>query len=506
MIHRSLLRLLSVVGLAVCWFPNTSALAQAKADSRSPILAGAAISDITPPLGLPIVGGWNSPPAQVVHDPIQVRSLVIANGGKERQKLAWAICDSVGIPAEVFDIARRQVVDQIGISADAIMMSSTHTHSSVSAAGTRWVDGVPLLDDYQTRVAAGIVEAIVNANNRLQPAKISWGGVDEAGEVHNRRWFVGDAIETDNPFGGEDQVRFNPPEGHSDLIKPAGPIDPEISFISVHSIDDQPIAVLANYSLHYVGGVPSNHLSADYFAAFADQLSDNLEATSPDTFVGIMTNGTSGDINNFHFHDPLPPMEPYENIQRVAKVVADRVTSAMDDCEYRTSVKLDAAVEIVPLKVRKPSDEMLLHFQEVRRKVAAGEKVYRYAETYANRVEELKAGPDFYNVRLQVLRIDDLMIAGIPFEVFAEIGISLKEKNQADDCFVVSLCGGSFGYLPTRRQHKLGGYETWMGTNRVQFNASDLITESILKMMNRLYRAEEEVEVKDSSDSRQRRR
>ena len=36
--------------------------------------------------------------------------------------------------------------------------------------------------------------------------------------------------------------------------------------------EGRPIAVLANYSLHYVGGVPTGHLSADYFAVFARKL------------------------------------------------------------------------------------------------------------------------------------------------------------------------------------------------------------------------------------------
>jgi hypothetical protein len=62
------------------------------------------------------------------------------------------------------------------------------------------------------------------------------------------------------------------PGSNPNLLRPAGPVDPQISFICVKSTDGRPIALLANYSLHYVGGVGANTISADYFAVFADRI------------------------------------------------------------------------------------------------------------------------------------------------------------------------------------------------------------------------------------------
>ena len=62
---------------------------------------------------------------------------------------------------------------------------------------------------------------------------------------------------------------MNPPRDRRKLIEPAGPVDPQISFLSLATPAGEPLAVLANYSLHYVGGVPAGELSADYFGAFA---------------------------------------------------------------------------------------------------------------------------------------------------------------------------------------------------------------------------------------------
>ena len=113
------------------------------------------------------------------------------------------------------------------------------------------------LTDYQQFVARRISDGVRRALAQLEPARIGWGKIDEPSEVFNRRWFVTDASLLGNPFGGLDRVRMNPPRGSSKLDRPAGPTDPEISFLSVQSPDGRPIALLANYSLHYVGGVES---------------------------------------------------------------------------------------------------------------------------------------------------------------------------------------------------------------------------------------------------------
>jgi hypothetical protein len=51
---------------------------------------------------------------------------------------------------------------------------------------------------------------------------------------------------------------------------------------------------------------------------------------------------------------------------------------------------------------------------------------------------------------------------------------------------VIGLANGSNGYLPTPEQHELGGYETWLGTNRVQKDASVIITQHLLEMLTML--------------------
>ena len=73
--------------------------------------------------------------------------------------------------------------------------------------------------------------------------------------------------------------------GHEslDTIAPSGPVDPELSVLSVQSMEGKWLALLANYSMHYFG---SPLLSADYYGRF-DHLADLLDAG--DGFVAIMS-------------------------------------------------------------------------------------------------------------------------------------------------------------------------------------------------------------------------
>jgi len=77
-------------------------------------------------------------------------------------------------------------------------------------------------------------------------------------------------------------------------------------------------------------------------------------------------------------------------------------------------------------------------------------------------------------------------IAAIPFETFAETGLYLKEKGPLPVTFTVSHANGAYGYLPTPAQHKLGGYETWLGTNRVAVDSEPAIVARLLEQLGEL--------------------
>lgn len=455
-------------------------------DSGPVFRAGAATSNITPTLGEMIVGGWKPIPATNVHDELHARCLVLDDGNT---KLAIVLCDNVGIPEEVFDLAKQQASDATGLPVSNMLLASTHTHSATTARGGLKTANETELTNYQTFVAHRISDGIRRALANLEPAKIGWGTVEEPSEVFNRRWFVTDASLLANPFGGIDQVRMNPPRGSSKLDRPAGPTDPEISFVSVQSPDGRPIALLANYSLHYVGGVRSGEVSADYFGYFGKFIEEKLDATDQSPpFVGILSNGTSGDVNNINFADKsAQKYEPYEKMQEVAEKVASRVFEAHQQIVFHDWVPLAAEHTTLTLKTRQPTPEMISHFEQINRDDDKNPRSgHRREEIYADRIAKILAGPKEVEIQLQALLIGDLGIAAIPFETFTETGLELKDRSPFQDTFTIELANGSFGYLPTPQQHRLGGYETWLGTNYVEKEATTKIVASLLEMFQTL--------------------
>jgi len=118
------------------------------------------------------------------------------------------------------------------------------------------------------------------------------------------------------PVRGIGQGENESGTGPDVLDHPAGPTDPDITIISLQDAKRKPLALLANYSLHYVGGMASGQISADYFGEFARLMPSRLRAD--ENFVAMMSNGTSGDINNIPFGVTRPPREPFEQIRIVA--------------------------------------------------------------------------------------------------------------------------------------------------------------------------------------------
>ncbi|MEM6279310.1 MAG: hypothetical protein AAF733_07535, partial [Verrucomicrobiota bacterium] len=82
-------------------------------------------------------------------------------------------------------------------------------------------------------------------------------------------------------------------------------------------------------------------------------------------------------------------------------------------------------------------------------------------------------------------------VVSLPFEVLVEIGLELKEKSPFPRTIVMSMANGAFGYLPTPYQHELGGYETWLGTSKVEKEASVILTKHLLEMLEELKGAPE---------------
>jgi len=468
--------LLCLMGLPILMSPDRS-----HADTHRQFRAGAAKSNITPPLGLSIAGGMHDWKGNKIHDELWVRCLVLDDG---ENRLAVALCDSCMIPREILDQAKSVAQERTGLPPDCMMFASTHSHSAPTAAKVFQSSPDPWYLEFLTqRIADTVQRAVQN----LALAKIGWGSVDEPSQVFNRRWKMKPGTIPPDPFGNtSDRVKMNPPRASEDLIEPAGPIDPEISVVSVQTPDGRPVAVLANYSLHYVGGTGET-VSADYFGFFADRIQELLGADRLDPeFVGILSNGTSGNINNINFREEGTSQPAFEQIRHVANIVAERAHEAIQQVEYRDWVPLSAEQTKIELGVRRPESGEVALAREVMAK-AKHPYMDTLEEIYALETVALSEYPEKVPVILQAFRIGDLAITAVPCEVFAEIGLELKSKSPFGDTFTIELANGYNGYLPTPEQHRLGGYETWRAkSSYLEVGASPQVVDTLMGLLAKL--------------------
>ena len=107
---------------------------------------------------------------------------------------------------------------------------------------------------YARSLPGQIAEAVEKASQRLTPARAGWTAIDDYEHTHCRRWIRRPDKMIADPLGNV-TVRANMHPGYEspDAIAPSGPVDPALSMLSIQSADGRPLALLANYSMHYFG-------------------------------------------------------------------------------------------------------------------------------------------------------------------------------------------------------------------------------------------------------------
>jgi len=449
------------------------------APARVGLRAGAAKANMTLPLGANNGGViLRGDGAKQIHDELHARCLVLDDGSTQ---LAFVICDLRMIARNLVDRAKELAAAALGWPASQMLVAATHTHAAPGLVNIQ--DGA--IDRwYADFVVLRIADAIRRAATQLAPARIGWGRIAKPELVFNRRWKVMPQEAPPNPFGGTgDTVVMNPARSQK-VLGPAGPVDPELSVLSVQHADGRPLAVLANYGLHYVGGYTPGSVSADYFAVFADRVGQLLGVEKGDTsFVGMMSNGASGDVNNISRDQPAEANRPWHKMQTVADDLAQAAARLCREIQYRDSLSLAVATRELELSVRRPDEDRLGWARATMRTIRDRNKLTR-PQVYAEEAIALAEGPERILVPLQAIRIGELGIVAAPCEVFAETGLEIKQRSPLQPTFLIELANGYNGYLPTPLQHTWGGYETWPArSSYLEVEAAPKIRDGLLDLL-----------------------
>jgi len=443
--------------------------------------AGAAAVDVTPQeFPVIVVGSMLSRTATEVHTPLFAKAIVLDDG---KTRLAIVVVDTCAMPRSLLDEAKTLAARSTGIPAENMLISATHTHSAPAVIGGLGTDPDP---NYPPFLKVRLVEAIEKAAKNLEPARVGAAVGNAAPYTAVRRWIRRPDRVRDDPFGNP-TVRANMHPGYQspDATGPSGPTDPDLSVISFQSRDGRPIALLANFSMHYYG---SPSVGADYFGLFSDRMKERIApgdvAPNRPPFVGIMSHGPSGDIWLRDYLKPAPK-EPPHDISSYTDALVNIAHDAYKTIQYRDDVTLAMAQTDLPLKFRLP-DKQRLEWARGIMDAMEGASPTNTTEVYAREAIFLHEQQGV-SLILQALRIGDIGITAIPNEVYALTSLKLKAYSPLRTTVNIELANGSEGYIPPPEQHPLGGYNTWPARSAsLEVNAEPKIVETVLRMLEKV--------------------
>ncbi|MDQ6704356.1 MAG: neutral/alkaline non-lysosomal ceramidase N-terminal domain-containing protein, partial [Acidobacteriota bacterium] len=414
--------------------------------SAQTLQVGTAQTVITPPAGMPMAGYYSTRLLKGVHDDLHAKAIVMSSGNN---KAALVACDLIGIPPGVIEEARQMIQAGTGIPGSNVMISATHSHTGplIPDGGSRaaaYGAQLPVAKQYRKDLPRKIAESVRLANAKLAPARVSFGKGKDDSVSFNRRFFLKDGT-----------VGWNSGKLNPNIVKPAGPIDPEVPVVLFESESGQPLATYVNFAMHLdtVGGMEA---SADYPYTLANVLG---KVKGPDMLT-VFTIGTAGNINHVDVKSAAP-QKGHEESARLGTVLAGEVLKTYTRLRPALASTLQAVSRTVALEPAhlEPGDEE--RAKATARKLDSGEKVafldtvnaFKVLDTVARQGKPLDA-------EVQVIALgDQIAWVGLPGEVFTELGTAIKQASPFPLTIVAELAHGPVTYIPNEAAFPQGNYE-----------------------------------------------
>ncbi len=455
------------------------------------LLAGAAQRDITPWAGVQLGGDIGRyRPARLVLDPLFARAVVLRAGG---QTLAILSLDLCILAKQECEAIRRLAAERCGINADALMIHATQTHTAPSLGHFMLDDELPGIPTeaewlrggdpaYSAFVVEETVIALQDAMAKMQPAQVGSGSGIEGRYAYNRRAIMRDGS-IGMPWKGWQGGKLGP----ADILYMEGPMDPEVGVCCLRGEDLRPLAVLLNYACHPVHVFPKTLVSADWPGAWSAEVAQRFGGAA------LVLNGCCGNLN------PWPPFDPdyTEDLRAMGHALAEMAGHVLEEIDYAPTTTLDWRVRYIDIPFREFDPAAVAAAQAY---LAAHPKPEWTDDTRtavswewmmaASRcgIEIQRRREGVFDYMIQVLRIGDTAIVGLPGEPFIEGALAIKLASPTRHTYVAHMISQYVGYIPTRDALPRGGHECshtyW---SKLAPEALELIVENATAMLRELF-------------------
>jgi len=439
---------------------------------------GAAAVKITPPTGIGMAGYYVERGAKGTHDDLFAKAIVLEQDGVQA---ALVVLDLISTTRPMVEAARREIERLTKIRGDHVMISATHAHTGpvLAGRGTREDSQggkAELSQRYSAELPKLIAESVRLAASRLQPARASAAMGREEHLSFNRRYYMKDG-----------SVGWNPGKRNPNIVRPAGPIDPDVSVVFFEAprgkATPQPAATYVNFAMHpdTVGG---EYFSADYPGALSRLLADYK---GPD-MVTVFANGTCGNINHIDVNWAERQKGPQE-AARIGTILAADVFQAYKQLQPIEPGPLRVRSEIVklPLPEIKPSDVEKARATVARYGTKDNAAFMEKVQAYKVLDVVAREGKP-QEVEVQVMALGgELAWVSLPGEIFVELGLAIKKSSPFRYTMIAELANGSIGYIPNREAYPEGNYE--VVSARCAEGSGELLVDTAARLLKELHQA-----------------
>lgn len=454
-------------------------------DNETGLFSGFAERDITPEIGMEQPGGYGKSFHKTFHDPCKVRTAVFYDGKK---KVAIVGIDALMVHRSLVLSVRKKVQESCGIPAESILIAASHSHSSgptgmIQPGQYDHADPLPKSLAYEKSSCADpkylklveekTVEAICQANNSLEESRMGVGTGREEEVAFNRRFHMGNGL-----------TYTHPGQGNPDIIKFAGPVDPEVGVIGVWNNQGECKGCIINFACHATtnpGGISANWI---YY------LEQTIRgAMGPDCIVVFLA-GASGDVTQVNNLNPHRNRAGEDWARFVGARVGAEAVKVLLSMPRGEMMPLDARSKVMEIKRRKPDPERVKQCTQLVQK--SPEEVGSTEWTFAKEIVLLDAlikNEPVEQVEVQALQVGSAVFITNPAEYFCQFGLDIKSKSPFTFTFPVSLANGSVGYVPTEEAFESdgGGYETRLTSySNLKIKAGGKIAETGVKLARQM--------------------